>query len=258
DNLIRGRPPFRSPHHHTSQSAIVGTSDKPGELSLASGGVLFLDELPEFRRDVLEGLREPLEAGEIMVSRAQGRSTWIADVILIAAANNCPCGWSASRRRRCECPPSRLNAYRNRLSGPLQDRIDIHVNMPEPGNQIASFLAGPVSRQGQTSRLRDQVAEARGLALRRKELTGVSVNKDIPVSKIFLALRLPSDKAETLLTKVFPENAGARAIVRSLRVARTIADLMGRETVNPEDLAQAWSWQAHSAAILRGEISPLS
>lgn len=256
--VIRGQPPFRSPHHHTSQAAIVGTSEKPGELSLASGGVLFLDELPEFRRDVLEGLREPLESGEILVSRALGRSTWIADVILIAAANNCPCGWSASRRRRCECPPSRLNAYRNRLSGPLQDRIDLHVNMPEPGNQVASLLAGPVLRQGQTFRLKEQVAAARKLALGRQELTGVVINKDIPVSKIFSALMLPSDKAESLLTKVIPGNAGARAIVRCLRVARTIADLMGRQAVEPEHLARAWNWQAQSSAKLRGEVGPLS
>jgi magnesium chelatase family protein len=257
ESVISGRPPFRSPHHYTSLAAIVGTPETPGELSLASGGILFLDELPEFRRDVLEGLREPLETGEVAVSRAHGRVLWSADVILVAASNNCPCGWASSRRRRCECPPSRLNAYRNRLSGPLQDRIDLHVNMPEPTNQIKSLLEAPVARQGQTKRLRDQVTLARHLAVSRFEMTGVRLNKDIPASRIFAALKTPRDKAESLVTKIIPGHSGTRSILRCLRVARTIADLSGQDQVDGDHLALAWSWQAMPAAVKRGELTPL-
>ncbi len=257
DSVIMGRAPFRSPHHYTSLPAIVGTPDNPGELSLASGGVLFLDELPEFRRDVLEGLREPLETGEVAVSRARGRSIWSAEVILLAAANNCPCGWAASRRRRCECAPSRLSAYRNRLSGPLLDRIDLQVNMPEPQNQISALLEAPVARLGQTGRLKQAVINARDMARSRLEQTGVLLNKDIPASRIFEALNLPRDKAESMVTKVIPGYSGARSIIRCLRVARTIADVTGSLHVNGDHMSTAWSWQASSAAKLRGEMTPL-
>ena len=257
ESVINGRAPFRSPHHYTSLAAIVGTPDNPGELSLASGGVLFLDELPEFRRDVLEGLREPLETGEVAISRAHGRSVWAAEVILLAAANNCPCGWAASRRRRCECVPSRLNAYRNRLSGPLQDRIDLQVNMPEPTNQISSLLQTPVGRVGQTQRLKQIVKAARQMAKSRVDLTGVILNKDIPSGRIFDALKTPRDKAESLVTKIIPGHSGARSIIRCLRVARTIADIMGRDRVDGDHVAMAWNWQAVSAAKMRGELTPL-
>jgi len=255
--IISGRPPFRNPHHYTSLAAIVGTTDHPGELSLASGGVLFLDELPEFRRDVLEGLREPLESGEVAVSRAAGKQTWAADLVLLAAANNCPCGWAGSRRRRCECPPSRLNAYRNRLSGPLQDRIDIHVNMPENSNQVASLLDGPVSRSGQTDSMKDIVRKARDRARVRAKQTGVLLNKDIPPNRIFESLGLPSNKAEMLVTRVVSNNVSTRSLLRCLRVTRTIADIMGRDIVHEDDLQLAWSWQSYPAAKKRGEVIPI-
>jgi len=255
--IISGRPPFRNPHHYTSLAAIVGTVDQPGELSLASGGVLFLDELPEFRRDVLEGLREPLESGEIAVSRALGKQTWAADLVLLAAANNCPCGWAGSRRRRCECPPSRLNAYRNRLSGPLLDRIDIHVNMPETSNQVASLLNGPVSRIGQTEAMKDIVGQARDRARLRAKQTGVLLSKDIPPNRIFESLGLPGDKAEALVTRVVSNNVSTRSLLRCLRVTRTIADIMGRDVIHEDDLQLAWSWQSYPAAKKRGEVIPI-
>lgn len=257
DYIIKGRAPFRAPHHYTSLAAMVGTPDRPGELSLASGGVLFLDELPEFRRDVLEGLREPLETGEVAVSRAHGRQVWSAEVLLIAAANNCPCGWSGSRKRRCECLPSRLNAYRSRLSGPLQDRIDLHLNMPEPDNQISALVVPQAHRLGQTSRLKERVKAAREAALSRHEITGVFVNRDIPSKQIFSALKIPRHNAEALVTKIIPAYSGTRSIIRCLRVARTIADIMGSDQVHGDHLSMAWGWQATSAAKLRGELIPL-
>ena len=256
-DIIRGRPPFRAPHHYTSLAAMVGTTDRPGELAMASGGILFLDELPEFRRDVLEGLREPLETGEVAVSRAKGRQTWNADVILIAAANNCPCGWTASRRRRCECAPARVLAYRNRLSGPLQDRVDIHVNMPENPSQINSVLSAPLTRQDQTQKLITIVKQAREKAAARSKLTGVLLNKDIPAKMIFDAFGLPGNKAIPLVTKVIPSHASARSTVRCLRVARTVADIEGDDVVRAEHIERAWNWQALAAARFRGEVTPL-
>jgi magnesium chelatase family protein len=117
--ILSGFPPYRAPHHFASGAAILGAGVKPGEVALASGGILFLDEFPEFRRDVIEALREPLESGEVQVSRAQSKRVWRAKMMLVAAANNCPCGWRGSSKRKCMCPENRVSAYRQRLSGPI-------------------------------------------------------------------------------------------------------------------------------------------
>lgn len=255
--IIQGIPPFRSPHHFTSLSAMIGTATCPGELSLASGGVLFLDELPEFRRDVLEGLREPLDSGMVAVSRVGTSATWVAKVLLVAAANNCPCGWSASKRRRCNCPPSRIQSYRNRLSGPLLDRIDLHVNMEEPTNQLATLFAATISREGQTARIQERVFKAREMARSRSAVTGVELNRDVPSAQILETFGLPRDDVLTMIQKIIPSHASARSLVRCLRVARTVADVFGREMVLAEDIERAWGWQAWSAAKQRGEILPL-
>ena len=256
-SIIAGVPPFRAPHHFTSLAAMVGSGTGPGELALASGGVLFLDELTEFRRDVLEGLREPLEDGEVQISRAAGSRSWTARVILVAAANNCPCGWYGSKRRHCECPTTKLIAYRNRLSGPLLDRIDLHVNMEEPTNQVHALLAGPAQRLGQTATLRETVLRARALAQSRVTVTGVELNRDLSPSSVLAAFMMPQDEALTIIEQVIPKHASARSLIRCLRVARTIADVHGRESVKGSDLELAWSWQAWSAAKARGEVLPL-
>ena len=255
--IIAGIPPFRAPHHFTSLAAMVGSGVGPGELALASGGVLFLDELTEFRRDVLEGLREPLEDGEVQISRAAGSRSWAARVILIAAANNCPCGWYGSKRRLCECPTTKLMAYRNRLSGPLLDRIDLHVNMEEPTNQVNALLAGPAQRLGQTALLRDVVLRARALAKSRAAIAGVDLNRDLPPSSVLAAFMIPVEQTLSVIERVIPKHASARSLMRCLRVARTIADVKGRVAVEASDLELAWSWQAWSAAKARGEILPV-
>ena len=256
-SIINGVPPFRAPHHFTSLAAMVGTAVSPGEISLASGGVLFLDELPEFRRDVLEGLREPLDSGEVAVSRAGASTTWVAKVLLVAASNNCPCGWSASKRRRCECPPSRIQAYRNRLSGPLQDRIDLHFNMEEPTNQLTSIFGSPFEKKGQTSRMRKLVMRARQRAKSRVELTQVELNRDISSSLVLSTFGQNTAQILKTIEAIIPQHASARSLVRCLRVARTIADIRDREDVLAEDIERAWGWQAWSAARLRGEILPI-
>ncbi len=255
-SIISGIPPYRAPHHYTSLAAMVGTATAPGEMSLASGGVLFLDELPEFHRDVLEGLREPIENGEVAVSRAGAFSVWNAKILLVAAANNCPCGWGSSRRRKCDCPPSRIKAYRGRLSGALQDRIDIQINMEEPSDQMATLFAHKNQGSNKTSRMRETVRQARSRAAERQRYTGAVLNRDIPAMHILSTFGIPADESIQMIQHIISHHASARSLTRCLRVARTIADVEDRDTVTKQDVERAWGWQAWSAAILRGEILP--
>jgi magnesium chelatase family protein len=257
--LLAARPPYRAPHHQASATAILGTPECPGELALAHGGVLFLDELPEFRRDLLEALREPLETGEVRVSRAKRKSIWKARTLLVAACNNCPCGWSGSATRLCPCSRGKLTSYGARLSGPLLDRIDLHVNMPErPGTsaELLMRLAGRSPAAGPTARMREQVRAARAFAAVRNRRFGVEVNRDLPAHLLVAASGLTPDRFADLVGSAVPASASSRAVSRCLRVARTIADLGGRDAVSEADLAQAWSWQAEGAAVARGEILP--
>ena len=256
-SILAGVPPYRSPHHFTSLAAMVGTATAPGEMSLASGGVLFLDELPEFRRDVLEGLREPMESGEVAVSRAGCSNTWTSRVLMISAANNCPCGWGASKRRRCVCPPSRVQAYRSRLSGPLQDRIDMQINMEEPTDQVASIFGAATSQDSQTASMREVVARARDLAKSRFKTTGVLLNRDVSSRDILGTFGVDVTEALIWIERITPRHASARSLIRCLRVARSIADVAGRTQVESEDVECAWSWQAWSAARQRGDVLPI-
>lgn len=256
-SIISGIPPYRAPHHFASLAAMVGTATSPGEMSLASGGVLFLDELPEFRRDVLEGLREPIETGEVAVSRAGASNVWNARVLLVAAANNCPCGWAASKRRCCNCPPARLVAYRNRLSGAFQDRIDMHINMEEPSNQIGSLLSQKLADGHKTLRMRETVIRARRRAEKRAAESGFTLNRDIPSLHILSTFGMDEAESLKMIARIIPDHASARSLIRCLRVARTIADVENRDAVTEGDIERAWGWQAWSAAKLRGEFLPL-
>ena len=253
--ILSGRPPYRSPHHFASNTAMLGGHDRPGEVTLASGGVLFLDEFPEFRRDVIEALREPLESGEVQVSRAQSKRTWRAKMLLIAAANNCPCGWRGSAKRRCLCAEGRFSAYNNRLSGPILDRIDIHVNMPERADG-AAFIFSPErpSRQGLTDRMRESVHAARERATARNATFQCQLNRDIPPQHLGEALGTSAQNIDRIVKKWMPAHVSTRSVVRCLRVARTLADMRDDATVKDSDIAQAWSWQAFEAAKMRGEL----
>lgn len=262
-SLLAGRPPFRSPHHQASSGAIIGTPDHPGELAMAHGGVLFLDEFPEFRRDLLESLREPLETGEVRLARARRRLVWKSRLILLAACNNCPCGWSGSARRTCVCQESKVLGYRQRLSGPILDRIDVHFNMPEPRRATADlFLAldtmegGSAEGPSQTDRLRAKVEAARLVATRRNVEFGVRFNRDLEARHLARASGLAGDAFAALVNRELPTSASSRAVVRCLRVARTLADLAGSAMIRAEDLACAWSWQAGPSAVARGEALP--
>jgi len=275
-----GRVPFRSPHHGASMAAILGSHRCPGEISLAHGGILFLDELPEFRRDLLESLREPLETGEVHLARVQGHVVWAADAILVAASNNCPCGWYASRFRECNCMTGQVAAYQGRMSGPLLDRIDIHFNMPERGTfSRESIAAEPASKTSKwtSQELRKRVLEARDFAARRHQALGLGTealacNSRIPDQVLrgvpgFLGRR-GSDPAQELIEEVAArgtdtegaraletcQSSSARGLVRALRVARTLADLDTVEVVGYEHFRQALLWQAGAAAMERGDL----
>jgi magnesium chelatase family protein len=253
--LLAGRPPYRAPHHQASAAAVLGTADVPGELSLAHGGVLFLDELPEFRRDLLEALREPLETGEIRVSRSKRKSVWKARVILVAACNNCACGWYGSPRKRCRCPLPSVLAYRQRLSGPVLDRIDMHVNVPEPMTRSASLFLHLAAgqRAGQTARMREKVRAAQERATRRNAAFGTRFNSQLPAQYQVAASGLASGAFEALVNQRLPRAASTRSLIRCLRVARTLGDLADSPSIREEDLATAWAWQAEPAAAARGE-----
>lgn len=230
-------PPFRAPHHSASATAIVGGGSipKPGEISLAHGGVLFLDELPEFSRQTLDMLREPLETGEIHLARAQCRLTYPARFQLIAAMNPCPCGYAGDPDRACRCSEAQIRSYQQRVSGPLLDRIDMQIRVEresdwkwsnagsnEPSVEVAARVAA--ARKRQLDRQGSLNAQLRSCELRAHCRVG--------------------QKAEAFLEAAAKSlHLSPRAIVRSLRVARTIADLRSEEHVGESAIAEAMSYR---------------
>ena len=229
----RGRRPFRSPHHTASDVALVGggPTPRPGEVSLAHRGVLFLDELPEFRRAALEALRQPLEEGHITVARARG-AVWLpARFQLVAAMNPCPCGGLASS---CLCTARQVRAYAGRVSGPFLDRLDLFVSLPAP---TFTELLGPPGEPSATLRCRVEVA--RQAQCRRRDRVGVSTNARLP-SEAIRAVAMPTAEGLRLLERAANHlSLSGRALDRVLRVARTIADLADRERVESPDIAEA-------------------
>lgn len=228
------RRPFRAPHHTTSGIALVGggATPQPGEVSLAHNGVLFLDELPEFDRRVLEVLREPLESGRILIARARRRAAFPARFQLLAAMNPCPCGWHGSTDGRCRCTAEQIQRYRQRLSGPLLDRIDMHIEVNAP-SRAALSESGP---EGPTSaEIRKSVAEARQIQLARdgKPASALSLNEVVDRCRL--------DATSKRLLEQAGEKMGlsARAHHRILKVSRTIADLDGVEQISARQLAEA-------------------
>jgi magnesium chelatase family protein len=227
------RRPFRSPHHTASAMALVGggARPRPGEISLAHNGVLFLDELPEFDRGVLEVLREPLESGHIVISRATRQSEFPARFQLVAAMNPCPCGHLGDAAANCRCTPDRVAAYRGRISGPLLDRIDLHVEVPRvTHDELAGSAAAEPSvvAAGRVTAARVRQMERQGCANHRLEGAAVleSVRADAP------SLQLLGTAMQRLALS-------ARAYHRVLRVARTIADLAASDAVHVEHVAEA-------------------
>jgi len=229
------RRPFRSPHHSASSVALVGGGSvpRPGEISLAHHGVLFLDELPEFPRPVLEALREPLESGRVTISRAARQADFPARFQLLAAMNPCPCGYLGHPSGKCHCTPDQVQRYRGRLSGPLLDRIDIQIEVPSLSQDE---LLGKTSATGESSdRIRQRVGEARDRSLARQGKT----NAELSPSEIERHCA-PEKAAEDLLRQAMARlNLSARAYHRILKVARTIADLAQADTIASAHVAEA-------------------
>ena len=241
DGLMVERP-FRAPHHGASASALIGGGTKalPGEISLAHNGVLFLDEFPEFQRQVLESLRQPLEDGEVTVSRASANATYPARFILIAAMNPCPCGNRGSKTKKCTCTPSQIRRYASRVSGPLLDRIDLHIEMTEVGyHEITE------RRPAESSALiRERVKAARLIQAKRFQNDGIRTNAQMN-SRLVQTYCTPTGTAETMLQTAFTRlHLSARAYQRVLKVARTIADLDGESEILPKHYAEAIQYRS--------------
>lgn len=241
---IRGRPrspdeffdrPFRSPHHTASSVSLIGggSTPKPGELSLAHHGVLFLDELPEFGRSVLEVMREPLETGHVSISRANGHVSFPARVQLIAAMNPCPCGYSTSKLKSCRCSPNQIEKYRNRLSGPLLDRIDLHLHVPELDQE--TLLSHDKAESSEL--IQHRVIQARQIQIDRQGKPNASLSPQ----EISVHCELNSQDQSWLSQVMTKLKLSARSFHRLLKVARTIADLESCAKITQSHLAEAIS-----------------
>ena len=235
---IQRHRPFRSPHHTISSAGLVGggTYPTPGEVSMGHLGILFLDELPEFRRDVLEVLRQPMEDGNVTISRASTSLTFPAEFTLVAAMNPCPCGFYGDPIKECICSTHAIANYVKRISGPLLDRIDIHIEVPRVPYEK---LRGQ-GREGETSKsIRERVKAARERQLARYKDSNVHFNSRMPQRAIREFCELP-DESEALLKRAVDSlGLSARAYNRVIKIARTIADLAGREKIETADLAEA-------------------
>src|SRR3954469_4196958 len=238
-----GERPFRSPHHSASGAALVGGGHvpRPGEISLAHHGVLFLDELPEFDRDVLEALREPLESGRISISRAARQAQFPARFQLVAAMNPCPCGHCGDRSGRCRCTPERIARYRGRISGPLADRIDIKLEVPAPRD---SELLAAVSAEASES-IKARVEKARQAQMRRQ----AKPNALLGTREIDRHCGTDKEGDQLLRHALARLLLSARAYHRVLRVARSIADLAEKTSITAEHIAEAIQYRRLDASF---------
>lgn len=233
------RPPFRSPHHTSSPSALVGGGNppKPGEISLAHHGVLFLDELPEFNKHVLETLREPLETGNIFISRAAQHTEFPAKFQLVAAMNPCPCGHWGNPQTDCSCPPERINRYLGKLSGPLLDRIDMHIHLQPLSQQ--ELIKPYQASQKQTEPIRQQVEQLRAKQWARQ----ACLNSELNAKDCERVCALEHEEQGFLRQVIQQLKLSARGYHRLLKVARTIADREGEERVHLSALQQALTFK---------------
>lgn len=238
--------PFRNPHHTASAVALVGggSTPRPGEISLAHNGVLFLDELPEFQRKALEVMREPLESGEIIISRASAQMMFPARFQLIAAMNPCPCGYFGDREGRCRCSADQVRRYRDRISGPLLDRIDLHINVPLLKKGELQQLRGGES----SNAVRDRVLACRELQWRRNN---GKTNNQLDSLGIEQHCHLGKTEQQLMEKAMEKLQLSARAYHRILKVSRTIADLSCADLINQQHIAEALSYRQLDRSIRR-------
>lgn len=235
--------PFRSPHHTISDAGLIGggTVPKPGEVSLSHNGVLFLDELPEFKKNVLEVMRQPLENGEVTISRATMSLSYPARFMLVAAMNPCPCGYATDTQNECTCNPQMIQKYMSRISGPLMDRIDIHIEVPAvPFDQLAGKENGEISES-----IRERVQRTRKVQLDRFDATvGMFANSQMETGDLNTHCKLDSDANALLKNAMEKLGLSARAYDRILKVSRTIADLEGDKDILPTHVSEAIQYRS--------------
>jgi magnesium chelatase family protein len=239
-NIVRERP-FRSPHHTISNVALVGGGKwpRPGEISLSHKGVLFLDEFPEFPRNVLEALRQPLEDGIVTISRAQGSLSFPARFMLVASQNPCPCGYADDPDHPCVCTASQINNYNKKISGPILDRIDLHVSVPRIKFEEMSSTTNAES----SSTVRERVLKARKIQNERFFDNAISSNSEMGNLEIKKYCSINNEAINLLKTAVTRLHLSARAYNRLLKLSRTIADLAGQNTIQTEHVAESLQYR---------------
>ncbi len=241
DAIITTRP-FRSPHHTTSRIGLIGGGGNPmpGEISLAHRGVLFLDEFPEFPRNVLESLRQPLEDGMVNISRAKGSISYPTSFMLVAASNPCPCGYFGDPKRRCTCLPGQISRYQKRVSGPILDRIDIHIDVPSVETQklIENETKGEPS-----SKIQSRVQKGRDVQTERFKDSKIKANSEMSTRDVKSFSPLSSECRTILTSAIASMNLSARSYFKVIKIARTIADLATEKEILPIHIAEALQYR---------------
>jgi len=241
ESIIKHRP-FRAPHHTTSRIGLIGGSAHPipGEISLAHRGVLFLDEFPEFPRHVLESLRQPMEDGIVTISRASGSVTYPSKFMLVGAANPCPCGNYGSQTKRCTCLPGAVSRYKKRISGPLLDRIDLHVHVPAVQPEKLTLDKG---KSESSVSVRTRVQKARDQQLTRFKNLHISSNAEMSTKMVKEWCPLSEDAMKFMRQAITQYSLSARSFYRMIKVARTIADLSGEKDITISHIAEALQYR---------------
>lgn len=246
-SVVRYRP-FRSPHHTTSRIGLIGggAHPMPGEISLSHRGVLFLDEFPEFPRHVLEALRQPMEDGVVTISRAAGTVSYPAQFLLVAAANPCPCGYYGSDSKTCHCLPGQISRYQKRISGPILDRIDIHIDVPQV--KVEKLINQGIG--GESSNIiQKKVQKAREIQLKRfKNLRGIKSNSEMSTRLVKQFCSLSTDCQTLLRQATIQMGLSARSYYKVVKIARTIADIEGAKEIIPQYLSEALQYRPKEEA----------
>ena len=242
DSVIKFRP-FRAPHHTVSRIGLIGggSHPTPGEISLAHRGVLFLDEFPEFPRHVLEALRQPMEDGIISISRAAGTLLFPAKFILVAASNPCPCGYYGSSDKKCRCLPGQIERYRKRVSGPILDRIDLHIEVPAV--KVEKLTADVKEKTKNSKEIKKEVQKARNFQTKRFKGTKIVCNAEMGTRDVKEFCSLSQECLNLLRQAVTTFQLSARSYYRLIKVSRTIADLAGEKEISPSHLAEALQYR---------------